>query len=584
MMSEWIPIESLAVLADVTLRVALLVMFTYAVTSCMRRSAALRHAVWVAAISLLFVVPWLPRAIPEITVASIPSLIGVGDRDASHARPLPLGLTTTYRRVDQPVPVATRAGGFRASTETAAPSPGAVALLSAWLLGAAVVLGRAGVHALRVRRITIAASDDSTAAHRAHRLARSAMLRLGWRRPVHIKWSREVPGPLTWGALDPVVILPACSERWSDGRLCAVLRHELAHVRRSDYLALWLGHVATAAFWWHPAVWLAVRTAARECERACDDAAVHRGLSMYEYAQHLVAIARDYGIGAFRPSAVGMADRRMLRDRVQRIIDPLTDRRPLTRRHLGMAWGLAAAVALPLVMVQMGPRQQPLSELIGQLEAEDVATRIRTAWQLGEREAQAAVPVLVAATGDPDPAMRALAVWALGEIKDVRGLDSLESALRDEDPLVREMAVLAVGELENARSVMALRVVLDKEPNLRPAVVWALQQIDNRSGGSAAARARAAYPSITPWDDGERARVDQAWLDRTPRSAETIPLLLRELQDPDPTVRRDAAWGLGRAGATEGVDQLIEALRDPDPRVRGVAIWALDEINPTRRR
>jgi HEAT repeat protein len=53
---------------------------------------------------------------------------------------------------------------------------------------------------------------------------------------------------------------------------------------------------------------------------------------------------------------------------------------------------------------------------------------------------------------------------------------------------------------------------------------------------------------------------------------------VRELEDGDPRVRRQAAWALGELESSRGVDPLVDRLGDDDADVRLVAAWALGEI------
>jgi len=50
-----------------------------------------------------------------------------------------------------------------------------------------------------------------------------------------------------------------------------ILAHELAHVRRRDYLVRWLEWLACVCFWWNPMVWWAQRNLRAMEEICCDD-------------------------------------------------------------------------------------------------------------------------------------------------------------------------------------------------------------------------------------------------------------------------------------------------------------------------
>ncbi len=101
--------------------------------------------------------------------------------------------------------------------------------------------------------------------------------------------SAEISGPLTYGWLRPVVLLSA--HPWSPGQREAALAHELAHVRRADWLVHVLTWVVCAVFWFNPLVWLAWRQLGLEAEHAADDAAIASGVAPSSLASLLLGIA-----------------------------------------------------------------------------------------------------------------------------------------------------------------------------------------------------------------------------------------------------------------------------------------------------
>ncbi|MDR7299140.1 D-alanyl-D-alanine endopeptidase (penicillin-binding protein 7) [Pelomonas aquatica] len=127
------------------------------------------------------------------------------------------------------------------------------ALVTAWALGtglmlARLALGLAWVHRAR-RRSTPAPAQWQA---RLDALARG----LGLRRAVGLRLLPELSGPITVGMLRPCVLLPAALlSRLPVDLLEALLAHELAHVRRWDYLANLLQSAVEALFFFHPVVW-----------------------------------------------------------------------------------------------------------------------------------------------------------------------------------------------------------------------------------------------------------------------------------------------------------------------------------------
>jgi len=151
-------------------------------------------------------------------------------------------------------------------------------------------------HALSLKRHSESAEADILSA--TARLA--SRMRIDRFVPVLI--SARTQGPATIGWLRPVILLPpATILGLTPQQLEAVLAHELAHIRRRDYLVNALQMVVEALLFYHPAVWWASRQARIERELCCDDLAVAACGDPLCYAQALTSIAR------VRVTAAGMA-------------------------------------------------------------------------------------------------------------------------------------------------------------------------------------------------------------------------------------------------------------------------------------
>ncbi len=155
---------------------------------------------------------------------------------------------------------------------------------------------------------------------------------LGLRRIPALRISQDALIPYSMGALRPVVVLPSrIIEQLSPAELHAVLCHELAHHRRGDLWLNWLQLAITAAWWFHPIVWLlnrAIRSIREEC---CDDLLLARKfVTDLDYCSTLVHVADE--CGRRRPSsivvAVSMVDgSHPLTGRIRRIMDENLPRR-----------------------------------------------------------------------------------------------------------------------------------------------------------------------------------------------------------------------------------------------------------------
>jgi beta-lactamase regulating signal transducer with metallopeptidase domain len=173
--------------------------------------------------------------------------------------------------------------------------------LAAWLVPAAVVLGRGVARVRAVHRR--AAACIAAPPHATTELAGLAA-RLGARVP-SLAIGDAATGPHVVGVLRPIVVVPPVL--LDDAALLrAALLHELAHVRRRDALGRSVQLVATSLFWFWPVARLVARRLDLAREAACDAWALEAGeLARPAYARLLVAMAR-LQLGA-RDAALAMA-------------------------------------------------------------------------------------------------------------------------------------------------------------------------------------------------------------------------------------------------------------------------------------
>lgn len=161
--------------------------------------------------------------------------------------------------------------------------------------------------------------------------------RMGVTRPVAGRIA-DVAGAFTARHFKPVIWLPAALlTRLPPEQVEALLAHELAHIRRLDWLCNALQCAAETLFFFHPSVWWLGRQLRRERELACDRLAVEAGVDPLVLAQALAQAARRQ---ARAPRLALAAARGEL---TQRIAHLLTGER---ERQL---WRAPALVALVLM-------------------------------------------------------------------------------------------------------------------------------------------------------------------------------------------------------------------------------------------
>ena len=109
-----------------------------------------------------------------------------------------------------------------------------------------------------------------------------------------LAFSSWVDTALVLGWCKPLILLPiGLSTKLTSPQLDSVLTHELAHVKRRDYLVNLFQCLVEILFFYHPAAWWASRAARREREVCCDDLAVQVCGKRLAYAEALLALERQ---------------------------------------------------------------------------------------------------------------------------------------------------------------------------------------------------------------------------------------------------------------------------------------------------
>jgi beta-lactamase regulating signal transducer with metallopeptidase domain len=172
-------------------------------------------------------------------------------------------------------------------------------------------------------------------------------MRLGVQQLVRIVEARAVDIPSVIGWWRPIILLPiGALAGLTPTQADAILVHELAHIRRHDYLANALQHVAETLLFYHPAVWWISRRMRIEREHCCDAVVVRMCGDPIDYAVALVEL--EAGRSARPALAVAATDGSL----VQRI-RLLLGAKPSRRRPLADAL-VTAFVVVVLVVVTGG--------------------------------------------------------------------------------------------------------------------------------------------------------------------------------------------------------------------------------------
>ncbi len=336
-------------LVEMALKSALILLLALGLAAMLgRATASLRGTVYAAAFYALACLPAASVLLPSIPLLPAGPEWGQarptqsefgGNSAAIPSLPPAVGAATKER--------SQRIEGSKIGTGTQASWQ--LGILILWIAVAWFLLARLGIIYLR-------AGQEARSAHRIRtgpwiELLASLRAALGLRRPVRLAINPRCQSPLSFGSRRPVILLPKRCESWSTERMKLVLLHELAHIRRGDFLTQLVMQITTAIWWFNPlCYWVAARLV-RDRERACDDVVLLQGHAAAHYAQHLLAIAKN--LRTVRASAmVAMAHHSKLEERIMSILDR-GQRRRSSAAISTLTMLLVAALTLPLAAAQL---------------------------------------------------------------------------------------------------------------------------------------------------------------------------------------------------------------------------------------
>ena len=115
--------------------------------------------------------------------------------------------------------------------------------------------------------------------------------KLGIQKPVDLLASRFIQAPMVIGHLRPVIMVPVSMlTGLTPNQVEAILAHELAHIKRHDFLINLLISWIEIVFFFHPAYWWLSAIIKDEREHCCDDEAVAYSGNALAYAKALTAL------------------------------------------------------------------------------------------------------------------------------------------------------------------------------------------------------------------------------------------------------------------------------------------------------
>jgi TonB family protein len=311
-----------------------------------RQSAALRHLVLTVALFASSVVPFVGPFVPEHRKSRILSRV---QRETNQFLKLDENVKEPAARPVQRL-VSSSRSSFASDT---------------WIAGVfilSILMLVRTLHIMLLKRRSVCFIDpfwESVASELSNSF--------GIRRSVRMLQSeRSILGTL--GSLRPCILLPREAETWPKDRIRVVLTHELAHIKRFDWLIQIVAELSCTIYWFNPLFWWACRHLRAQGEHACDDVVLNQGVDANDYAAHLLELARSLRTSDSVWSPVlAMAKPPHLERRFIAMLNTSLNRKPAGRIAVLTSVLVAVLVMTPLVVIGAQQRTQPvdvLSEIV----------------------------------------------------------------------------------------------------------------------------------------------------------------------------------------------------------------------------
>jgi D-alanyl-D-alanine endopeptidase (penicillin-binding protein 7) len=196
-------------------------------------------------------------------------------------------------------------------------------VVALWMLGMIVMTSRLAtglVWVHQMRAVGLGRSDDQW-----QRCVSRLATQCGISRKITLRVAASLSGPLTVGWWRPVIVVPvALLTQMPPDLLEALLAHEVAHIRRVDYLVNLLQRMIETLLFYHPVVWWLSRRIRIERELVADNVAARLIQEPRRLALALEQLslfqASDVATVPFAQWAKGG----LLLDRIKRLSQPAT--------------------------------------------------------------------------------------------------------------------------------------------------------------------------------------------------------------------------------------------------------------------
>lgn len=207
-------------------------------------------------------------------------------------------------------------------------------LVAVYTLGMLLMSLKLGSDLIQLQRIRTVNTEPIGEAWEKYVQKLAAQLQIP--RKVTLLISHRLSVPVMLGFFKPVILVPiAMVNNLSESQLEAVLLHELAHIKRNDYLLNIFQSIVETILFFNPFIWLISKIIRIEREHCCDDLVIANTAQPIQYAHALVALA-EYKLNANRLTMAAANNKQHLFHRIKRIMEMKTRHLNYTQKFLAV--------------------------------------------------------------------------------------------------------------------------------------------------------------------------------------------------------------------------------------------------------
>lgn len=229
-----------------------------------------------------------------------------------------------------------------------------------WLAITLFLLGKLAANLYRLRHFRLETSSLETS-RRIKFLAREIAEKFGCeKQSVTLLRNETVEMPVTWGIFRHFILIPKDFEKLPAEHCRVILIHELAHIKRYDFVNRIFAEVLCALLWFQPLAWAARKNLREAQERAADDCVLEMGEKASGYARLLLEW-NDRLLGKGFSIVPGAVEQQGLKSRLEAILNPEIPRRPLRTIEISVICLIIFGLAIPLIGMGISKRVTPFA-------------------------------------------------------------------------------------------------------------------------------------------------------------------------------------------------------------------------------